>query len=125
VVRRQALFHSAQVHDRVEDDVGEGERPVDPRRREVADCDRDLLAAGLGAATRDHRLREVDSVHGKPTRDQRQRYSAGADPELQRRAVAGELGEEVDRRVDRGRFAELADRVVVAGRDALAEVVLG
>src|SRR5262249_58296184 len=38
-----------QVHDRVEDEVDERERPVDARRPELADRHRDLRAAGLRA----------------------------------------------------------------------------
>jgi len=37
----------SQVVDRVEDEVRERESPLDPRRREIADRDRDVLAPGF------------------------------------------------------------------------------
>src|SRR2546421_9655899 len=54
------LFRSLrrQVHDRVEDQVGDGEGPVHGRRGEVADRHPDVLGARLFAQPRDHRLRQ-------------------------------------------------------------------
>ena len=89
-----------QVHDRVEDEVRDGERPRHRRRREVADRDADLLAARLRAEPRRHRLRQLDPVHRHAALGQRERDPAGADPELERAAAPGELGEQVDGRVD-------------------------
>ena len=114
-----------QVADRVEDDVRERERAVDLRRREVADRDLDLLPAGLLAQLGDHRLGEVDPVHADAALRERQRDPAGADPELERRSVAGELGEEVDRRIEHVRLEHVGRGLVVALRHVLAEVVLG
>ena len=73
-----------QVHDRVEDQVGDGERPVDGRRREVADRDADVLAARLRAQPRDHRLRQLDPVHRHSPLRERERDPARPDPELER-----------------------------------------
>ena len=56
---------------------------------------------------------------------ERHRDPAGADAELERIAVAGEVGEEVDGRLDDRRVELLAGRLVVPLGDALAEVVLG
>ena len=58
-------------------------------------------------------------------RGERQRDPAGADAELERGAVAGELGEEVDHRVDDAPGRTSPRRLVVAAGDRLAEVVLG
>ena len=96
-----------QVHDRVEDEVRERERPVDPGRGEVADRDADRLAAGLGSQSFDHRGREVDAVHANAALRQRQRDAPGADPELERGAVARQVCEEVDDRIDRLRTGDL------------------
>ena len=90
-----------QVHDRVEDEVREGERPVDGGRREVADRDADLLRALLRAQSLDHRGREVDAVHANAALRERQRDAAGADPELERGTVTGQVREEVDDGTDR------------------------
>ena len=68
-----------QVHDRVEDEVGDREAALDRGRREIADRDADLLGAGLGLQPRHHRLREVDAVHADAALCQRQRDPAGAD----------------------------------------------
>ena len=68
------------------------------------------LRARLGAQPRDHRLGEVDPVHRHAARGERQRDPAGADAELERGAVARQLGEEVDRRVDDGRVEHVGCR---------------
>jgi hypothetical protein len=52
-----------QVHDRVEDEVGDREPTFDGRRREIADRHTDLFRSWLGPQPRDHRSREVDPVH--------------------------------------------------------------
>ena len=56
---------------------------------------------------------------------ERQRDAAGADAELERRAVAGQIGEEVDGRVDDRRVEHVGGRLVVALCNSLAEVILG
>ncbi len=71
-----------QVHDRVEDEVGEPERRLDLRRCEVADRRLDLLRARLAAEHRNHRLREIDAVHAHPALRERNRDPPRADPEL-------------------------------------------
>ena len=89
-----------QVHDRVEDHVGEGERAVHLRRGEVADRHADVLAARLRAQLRDHRLRQIDPVNLDAPLRERERDPAGPDPELERASAPGELGEEVDDRFE-------------------------
>src|SRR5215831_2138496 len=56
-------FLRGQVHDRVEDQVRERERPLGPRGREVADRHADLCAARLGAQPGDHGLGQVDATY--------------------------------------------------------------
>ncbi len=114
-----------QVHDRVEDEVGDREASLDRRRREVADRDADRLGARLGLQPRDHRLREVDAADADATLRERQGDPAGADPELERRAVTCEPGDEIDDRVDCAGLRHLVVRVVVPSCDVLAEVVPG
>jgi len=111
-----------QVVDRVEDEVSERERAVDPRCGKVADRHRDRLAAELLAQPRDHRLRKVDPVHLHPAPGERERDAAGPDPELQRPAVACERSEEIDRRFDGLAREHLGGRLVVPRGDALVEV---
>ena len=82
------------------------------------------LSAGLRAQPLDHRGREVDAVHANAALRERQRDPAGADPELERGAVTGQVCEEVDDGIDRLRAGDLRPRVVVSRGDALAEVVL-
>ena len=113
-----------QVHDRVEDQVRDGERPVHGRRREVADRHADVFAARLRTQPRDHRLRQLDPVHRHSPLGERERDAACPDPELERAAASGQLGEEVDDRLDRLRAERLRRGVVVAGGDALVEVAV-
>jgi len=61
---RDLLRLRRQVHDRVEDQVRDGERSVHGRRREIADGHADVFGARLRAQLRDHRLRQLDPVHG-------------------------------------------------------------
>ncbi len=114
-----------QVADRVEDDVRERERAVDLRRREVADCDLDLLAAGFFVQLGDHLCGEVDPVHADAALRERERDPAGADSELERRPVTGKRGEELDRRIEHVWIEHVRRGLVVALRHVLAEVVLG
>ena len=61
----------------------------------------DLVAARLrAAACATIGLGQVDPGHADAALRERQRDPAGADPELERGAVAGELGQEVDGRLD-------------------------
>ena len=48
-------------------------------------------------------------MHGNAALGEGQRDAAGADAELERRAVAGQIGEEVDGRVDDRRVEHLGD----------------
>ena len=66
---------------------------------EVAHRHGDVGAAGLLPELRDHRLGGVDAVHLEAALGEREREPAGADRELQHRAVAGELGEQLDARL--------------------------
>jgi hypothetical protein len=111
--------------DRVEDEVRDRERPVDPRRGEVADRDLDVLGAGLGSQPRHHRLGEVDSANTYAALCERQCDPARPNSELERGAGAGQVGEEVDNRVDGGRLEHVGGRFVVPLGHALAEVVFG
>ena len=61
-------------------------------------------------------------MHADAAPGERQRDAAGADPELERRAVAGELREEVDGGLDDRRLEHVGRRLVVPRRDLLAEV---
>jgi hypothetical protein len=63
-------------------------------------------------------------VHADASLRERERDPAGADPELERRAAAGELDEEVDDRLDGGRGEQLGGVLVVPRCNPLAEVVL-
>src|SRR6185312_8214322 len=104
------------VVDRVEDDVGERERPIDSRCRHVADLDRDLVR--LLPQLRDHVGREVDACNPDAPLGERYGDPAGADRELER-SIVGEWHEEVDDRLD-----QLAGRrLVVALRDLACEPV--
>jgi hypothetical protein len=114
-----------QVVDRVVDEVGDGERPVDAGRGEVADRDADRATAGLGPQPGHHGLGQVDAVHRNAALGQRQGDAAGADPELEGGAVARQPGEYVHDRRDGGRVEHVVGGIVVAGRDILPEVVLG
>ena len=91
-----------QVHDRVVDEIDERERPVHPRRREVADRHADVVAARLRAQPRDHRLREVDPVHRHAAL--RQREGDPARPDRRTRArVRRRRARPGNRRPDRRR----------------------
>ena len=51
------LLLRCQIHDRVEDQIGNREKPIDGGRGEVTDRDADLLSARLSLQSRDHRFR--------------------------------------------------------------------
>jgi hypothetical protein len=116
-----------QVHDRVAHEIGDGEGPVDARRREVSDRDADAFCSGLRAQPRHHRARQLDPVHRHAALYERKRQAPGADAELERAAAAGNLGEEVDGGVDDVGVEQSfrGDRLVVGRGDALVEVPVG
>ena len=80
---------SGQVHDRVEHEVGDPERALDPRCREVPDRHGDVIGVRLGTQLLDHRLGEVDAVYGDAAPTERQGDAAGSDAELEGCTVAG------------------------------------
>lgn len=63
-------------------------------------------------------------MHVNAAPGQRERDSVGADPELERSAVARFSGEEIDRRPDDARGEHVRVRLVVVLGDALAEEIL-
>ena len=81
-------------------------------------------APGFSRRRGEHRLGAVDPRHADAPRGQRQGDPAGADRELERAAVAGELREHVHGRVDHGGVEHRGGLVVVARRDPLAEEAL-
>ena len=121
---RNLLVLRRQVHDRVEDEVGERERVVDRRRRKVADRHADRVGAGLRLEPRNHCLREVDAMYPNPAGREGQRDAAGADTELECRAAPGQARQEVDDRVD-DRRREYLRVLVIAGGDTLTEEIVG
>ena len=90
---------AGQAEEGVEGDEDERERALDRHVGEVAHRHRDAVAAGLLPELRDHRLGGVDAVHLEAPLGEREREPAGADRELEHRAVAGELGEQLDARL--------------------------
>ena len=119
------LVLRGQVVDRVEDEVGDGERTLDGGRREITDRDADRIAARPGAQPRHHRVGEVDALDRDTPLGERQRDAARADAQLERRAVSGQVGEEFDGRVDDRRVEHVGGRLVVSIGHSLAKVVLG
>ena len=109
-----------QVVDRVEDEVCERERPLDPRPGKIADRDRDVFAAGFLAQLRDHGRREVDTGQANPALGERHRDAPGANAEFEHRTVTGEGCEEIDDGFD----LHPRSRLVVTRGDFLAEVIL-
>jgi hypothetical protein len=89
-----------QVHDRVEEEVGDPEPAFDGGGRNVADRHAELLRAWLGLQPGDHRFRAVDPVHPQAALGEWEGDPARADAELQRGAVAGQVGKEVDNGID-------------------------
>lgn len=113
-----------QVHEGVEDQVGDRERPVHPRGREVAEGHADVPATRLGPQPVDHRPRQVDAVHRHAAPRQRQGDPAGPDPQFQGPTATGEPGQHLDGRSHDVRREHLRRRLVVGRRDALPEVAV-
>jgi len=86
-------FDIEEREERVERDEHKGERSVHVDVGEVADRDRNVVAAGFGPELVDHRLRRVDAVHLQPPVCERKGQSARTDAELEHRSGAGEAGE--------------------------------
>ena len=120
---RNLLVLRREVHDRVRDEIRERERAVHSRRREVADRDADLLGAWLGPQLRDHRLRQVDSVHPHATPRERERDPAGPDAEFERVPAASEIGQERDDGIDDVGIRLVPVPLVEALRHAWPEMV--
>ncbi len=116
------LLLSAQVPDAVPDQVHQRELPGHRGGRHVADDDGDVAA--LAVQLIDHRLRQLDAGHRDATSVQRDGDAPGADRQLERRPVAGELGEEVDDRVDHVGGCKAPVALVVPHRNVGSEVVL-
>src|SRR5512132_4718048 len=112
-----------QVVDRVEDEVHKRKRLADARHREVADRDRDLLAAWLRAELGDHVWRKIDAVHARSARGERERDAPRTNAQLEGCTFTGELNEEVDGRSDYLGISPVAERRVVPLRDLAREVV--
>jgi hypothetical protein len=85
-----------QIHDRVEDQIGEGKRSVDGRGGEVADRYPNLFGAWLGSEPREHRPGQVDAVYRHPQPRERQRDAPGADAKLERAPASSDPCQEVD-----------------------------
>jgi hypothetical protein len=101
-----------QVHDGVEDQVHDRERPVYLRRREVADRHADRLAARLGAQPGGHGPRQLDAMDRDAAMGQRQRDPAGANPQFQGPATAGKLGQYLDHRAHGSRLEHVGGLLV-------------
>jgi hypothetical protein len=93
---RYLLVVRRQIHDRVRNQIDNGERALDGGRGEVADCHSDLRCATLHAQPRDHRLREIDPVHKDAALCKRQRDPAGADTGFECVTDPGEIRNEVN-----------------------------
>ena len=64
-------------------------------------------------------------MHAYAAPRERQGDAPGADAELERRAVSGELGQQLDDRVDGRRLEHVGGELVVPLRIALAPAVFG
>jgi hypothetical protein len=82
-------------------------------RRHVADGHAHRVGTRLDTQLIGHLRRQLDPLHRKAPRGERQRDAAGPDAELDHRPAVGQLGEEVDHRAeDRGRDVVRRDAVV-------------
>ena len=121
---RDLLILRRQIHDRVEDQVGERKTACNSRRGEVTNRHGDLICAWLGTQPGDHRVGEVDAMDPNAALRKRQRNTPCADAKLQSLPIGGQLGEEIHNWVDLSRLEHVGGRVVVALRNLLTEVVL-
>ena len=121
---RDLLILRCQVHDRVRDDVSHGVPALDGRGREVSDRDADLFRTRLDTQTSDHRLGQVDAMHGDATLRKRQRDPAGANPKFEGATGTGTFSDEVNDRVDDCRRVLVRVPLVKASGHALAKVIL-
>ena len=78
----------------------------------------------LRAKPVDHGRGQLDARDRHPASGERQRDSAGADGELERGTVTGELGEDVDGPPEHAGVEHRGIAVVIPGGDVGAEVVL-
>ncbi len=79
-----------QIHDRVVDQIGDGERSAHLRRREVANRDADRLGARLRTQLVDHRLGQVDAVDRDSPLRQGQSDAPCPDAQLKGAAAVGQ-----------------------------------
>ena len=114
-----------QVHDRVADEVHEGEGAVHLRGREVADGHIDVRGARLGPQLLDHRRRKLDAVHSDASATQWQGDATSADTEFEGPPIASKVGKEVHHGVDDLRIKQVGPQNLVVLRDPHVEVVLG
>ena len=112
-----------EVHDRVEHEVHEAVPTVDGRRREVADRHADVVGSRLRPELVDHGRGELDAVDGNAPRRERQRDPPGADTELERGPVSGELGQGVDGGAEDLGGEHGRGRRVVPRRDRSVELI--
>ena len=113
------------VHDRVEDQVDERERPLDARRRHVADGDRHGPAARLGAQPLEHRPRQLDAMHLDAERRKRECDPPRADRELEHPAAGSQLREHPHSLGDGSAVDHRLGDIVVGARDRLVEEAVG
>ena len=111
---RNLFILCGQIHDRVAYEVGEGERPVDCRGREVADRHRRCRPhpASLAAA---RPWRAKARSHGRGYRaGSAGAQSTGADAKFEAATGSRQIGEEAHRRVDDRRLEHAPPSSVVA-----------
>ncbi len=110
----------AEGEERAVDDADQREATVDGHVGEVADRDRDAVAARLGPELRDHRLAGVDPGDRDAAFGERQGEPPGPDGELERGAGSGQVRQERDRGVGVGRVrrqlvVDVGDAIAVGG----------
>jgi hypothetical protein len=93
-----------QVSDRVVHQVHQTEAASYPRGGHVADSHLDAIRRVLGSKAVGHAGRQLDPRYLPTTIGERDSAPACPDRELERFAIADELGEQVDGRMPRGRL---------------------
>jgi hypothetical protein len=121
---RNLGFLSREIHDRVEDQVRDGERPIHTRRREVADRDTDGVAARLGAQPSDHSGRELDAMNRNAAARQRKCDAPGADAKFQGAAAAREIRQHINCWFHEGGLEHVRGRLVVRRRDPFSKIAI-